>query len=110
MGTKSMEISDDAHLTLERLARPRESFSDVIVRLGLSNHRRTLIRRICVVLWGYSLAVWLYVLAYQLRYRDGIYDVLTWWLPIRMDYLAEAAFALSFLFALIAVSYRAAER
>ena len=111
MGTKSVSISDEAYLRLKGLKRRGESFSDVIVRIGSNtNHRTSLVRRFCVVVWGYCLAVWLYVIAFQLRYPHSIYDTLVWWLPIRMDYLGEAAFVLSFIFVLIIVSYRAAER
>ena len=54
----------------------------------------------------YCLAVGLYVIAYEARYSFGVHDVLALWLPIRMDYLAETAFALSFIFALVAAAYR----
>ena len=112
MSTKNIAISDKAYLRLKGLKRPGESFSDVIERAGSTSNspRTSLISRVCVVIWGYLVAVWLYVIAFQLRYRNGVYDVLAWWLPIRMDYLGEAAFVLSFIFALIAVSYRATER
>ena len=56
------------------------------------------------------MAVWLYVIAYQLRYNDSVYNTLAWWFPIRMDYLGEAAFVLSFLFALIVALYSAPKR
>ena len=111
MGTKSVAISDEAYLSLKGLKRPGESFSDVIVRIGANTHPRTItIRRICVVLWGYCLALWLYVIAFQLIYSGSVYFPLAWWLPIRMDYLGETAFALSFIFALIAATYPAAKR
>ena len=111
MGTKSIAISDDAYLSLKGLKRPGENFSDVILRIGWNTWpRRTLIRRFCTVSWGYCLAVWLYVIAYQLRYNDSVYNTLAWWFPIRMDYLGEAAFVLSFLFALIVALYSAAKR
>jgi hypothetical protein len=111
MGTRSIAISDEAYLRLKGLKRVGERFSDVIVRIGSNaNPRTTLIRRFCIVIWGYCLAVWLYVIAFQLRYPDSVYDTLVWWLPIRMDYLGEVAFVLSFMFALIIASYRVAER
>ncbi len=53
------------------------------------------------VLWGYSLAVWLYVVAMQLANADAVYWGLAWWLPVRLDYLGEAGFVLSFVFALL---------
>ena len=110
MGTKSVAISDKAYSNLEGLRRPRESFSDVILRIGSNaSSRRSTVRRVCFVLWGYCFAFWLYVIAYQIASGD-ITDPLAWWLPIRMDYLGEAAFVLSLVFALVVASYRAAER
>jgi hypothetical protein len=111
MDTRSIPISDEAYLSLKGLKRPGESFSDVIVRIGANAHPQpTTIRRICVVLWGYCLAVWLYVIAFQLRYSRSVYYPLAWWLPIRLDYLGEIAFALSFIFALITATYPAPTR
>jgi hypothetical protein len=57
-----------------------------------------------MVIWGYWLAVWLYVIAMQLRYPNTVYWPLAVWLPIRLDYLGEAAFFISFVFALITIS------
>ena len=108
MDGKSSEISEEACVSLERRRRADESLSDVIVRM-CSNTRTHLIRRICFVIWGYSFALWLYTIAYQLRYPYSIYDVLAWWLPIRMDYIGEAAFAASFIFAVIMAAYHASE-
>ncbi len=65
----------------------------------------TLIRRVGMVIWGYWLAVWLYVIAMQLRYPNSVRWLLAVWLPVRLDYLGEAAFFLSFVFALIALSF-----
>lgn len=69
-----------------------------------SNSQLNLIQRVSLVIWGYCAAVWLYVIAMQLRYPDSVYWPLALWLPIRLDYLGEAAFALSFAFALITTS------
>jgi len=49
----------------------------------------------------YSFAVWVYVIAFQVVNPDSVYLGLAWWLPIRLDYLGEAAFVLSFVFALL---------
>ena len=111
MVRKRIEVSDEAYLSLEKLKRPRESFSDLALRLSSEAHPRSgLVRRLCFVLWGYCFAVWLYVIAYQLKYPDAICQLLVSWLPIRMDYMGEAAFVLSFIFAVIIVVYRPAAR
>ena len=111
MGTKRIQISDKAYANLKGLKRHDESFSETIIRIGSKNPTRaSLVRRVCSVISGYSLAVWLYVIAYQMFNPDDVYDVLVWWLPIRMDYIAEVAFTLSFIFALIAATYHTTQR
>jgi len=50
--------------------------------------------------WGYAFAVWLYVIAMQLRYPNSVYWPFAVWIPIRMDYLGETAFLLSFILAI----------
>jgi hypothetical protein len=45
----------------------------------------------------FGLLTWGYVVAMQLRHLEEVYDTLAEWLPIRMDYLGEAAFILSML-------------
>jgi len=72
--------------------------------------RLTLIQRASAVIWGYSMGVWLYVIAMQLRYPDSVYWPLAVWLPIRLDYLGEAAFVLSFVFAMVTTKISATKR
>jgi hypothetical protein len=43
----------------------------------------------------FGLLTWGYVVAIQLRHTRSVYDVLTEWMPIRLDYFGEAAFILS---------------
>jgi hypothetical protein len=58
--------------------------------------RRSQLRRgVLLVALGYSIAVWLYVVAMQLFYPNSIYFAFATWLPIRMDYVGEAAFVFS---------------
>jgi len=64
------------------------------------NSRRAWVKGTLVAVWGYAFAVWLYVIAMQLRYANSVYWPLAVWVPIRMDYLGEAAFLLSFLVAI----------
>ena len=75
-----------------------------------SHGRLALIQRVLVVVWGYTIAVWLYVVAMQLRYPSSVYWSLALWLPIRLDYLGEAAFILSFLLAIMTTSVSVARR
>lgn len=56
------------------------------------------------------MGVWLYVIAMQLRYPDSVYWPLAVWLPIRLDYLGEAAFVLSFVFAMVTTKISATKR
>jgi hypothetical protein len=102
MGKKSTAISDEAYSRLKRLKRPGESFPGIIERVGSQpTSHLTLLLRICIVVWGYCFAVWLYVVASQLLDPFSVYDRLAWWLPVRMDYIGEAACVSSFIFALI---------
>ena len=59
-------------------------------------------RNVWKVLWGYSFIIWVYVVAFQIVNPESPYWNLAWWLPwLRLDYLSEAAFVLSFLFAFL---------
>ena len=67
------------------------------------------LRRVSIVLWGYSVAVWVYVIAMQLRYPESPYWPFAVWIPVRLDYLGELAFFLSFIFGLFAITWTARE-
>jgi hypothetical protein len=43
----------------------------------------------------FGLLAWGYVVAMQLRHLNMVYDTLSEWLPIRLDYFGEASFILS---------------
>jgi hypothetical protein len=43
----------------------------------------------------FGLLTWGYVVAMQLRHLEEVYDQLAEWVPIRLDYLGEAAFIVS---------------
>jgi len=58
--------------------------------------RRARLRKVLLVVWGYAFVVWLYVIALQFFYPASIYMPFATWLPIRVDYVGEAAFILSF--------------
>ena len=49
----------------------------------------------------YSFAVWVYGVTFQFVNPDSVYWGLAWLLPIRLDYVTEAAFVLSFVSALL---------
>ena len=58
-------------------------------------------RRMAItILWAYSFAIWIYVVAFQIANPRSPYWPVAWWLPIRMDYFGEIAFMLSFVFAI----------
>ena len=59
--------------------------------------RRAQLKNILLIVWGYAFAVWLYVIAVQFLHPDWIYQPFATWLPIRMDYMGEAAFVASFI-------------
>jgi len=67
------------------------------------------LRRVSIVLWGYSVAVWVYVIAMQLRYPESPHWPFAVWIPVRLDYLGELAFFLSFIFGLFAITWTARE-
>jgi len=54
-------------------------------------------RNAFVIMGGFTFAVWLYVIAVQFLHPDWIYGPFATWLPIRMDYVGEAAFIFSFI-------------
>lgn len=67
-----------------------------------AERRRYRVMGFLVVVCGFAFAVWLYVIAMQFFYPASIYWPLATWLPIRLDYVGEAAFVFS-LFLAIAV-------
>jgi hypothetical protein len=93
---------EDARQFLKRLPQLQES------RGIISSKRRDFSRlqHLSIVLCAWSLSVWLYVIAMQLRYPDAVYWPLAVWLPIRLDYLGEAAFILSLIFATITAFFQ----
>jgi hypothetical protein len=68
-----------------------------------SERRHSRLTGFLVVVSGFAFAVWLYVVAMQLFYPESIYWPLATWLPIRLDYVGEAAFVFS-LFTALAVA------
>jgi hypothetical protein len=64
-----------------------------------SELRRLRSKTLLLVVWGYAFAVWLYVTAMQLLHPESINWTLATWLPIRLDYVGEAAFVFSFIVA-----------
>jgi|SRR5208282_2384563 len=64
------------------------------------------LRNLVAVLWAYSFAIWMYVIAFQFANPHSVYWPLATWLPIRLDYFGEAGFLASFLFAIIWVKLR----
>ena len=65
----------------------------------------TWLRRVVVLFWAYSLVIWLYVIAMQLYDPAAPYWPIMTWLPLRMDYIGELAFALSFILGFFAIAW-----
>ncbi len=87
------------------LKRIEDERRDQALRLFVSAKKSsTKLRRVTIILWLYSLIVWLYVIAMQLRYPESPYWPLAQWVPVRMDYLGEVAFFLSFIFGIVVIS------
>jgi hypothetical protein len=68
-------------------------------RAERSELKRSNLKSLLLVVWGYAFAIWLYVVAMQLFYPESIYWPLATWFPIRLDYFGEAAFVFSFIVA-----------
>jgi len=68
-------------------------------RAERSELRRSRLKSLLMIAWGYTFAVWLYVVAMQLFHPESLYWPLATWMPIRLDYFGEAAFICSFLMA-----------
>ncbi|MCD6547617.1 MAG: hypothetical protein J7K22_03635 [Nanoarchaeota archaeon] len=45
----------------------------------------------------FGLLVWLYVIAMQIAHPESVNWTFVYWLPIRMDFVGEIAFVISFL-------------
>jgi hypothetical protein len=64
------------------------------------------LRNLVAVLWVYSFAVWVYVIAFQFSNPNSVYWPLAIWFPMRLDYFGEAGFLASFVLAIIWVKLR----
>jgi hypothetical protein len=63
--------ADESHALIKRVEdRQVERTRRVYTSLKTSSNK---LRRVSIVLWGYSFAVWLYVIAMQLRYPESPY-------------------------------------
>lgn len=71
-----------------------------------SQGRLAMGRMMVTILWAYSFAIWVYVVAFQIANPMSPYWPVALWLPIRMDYFGEIAFMLSFVFALVWLKLR----
>ena len=100
----SMGLTDaESRQLMKRIEDERK---DQALRLFVSAKKSsTKLRRVTIILWIYSLIVWLYVIAMQLRYPESPYWPLAQWVPVRMDYLGEVAFFLSFIFGILVISW-----
>ncbi len=69
-------------------------------------NRIATLRNFVAVLWAYSFAIWIYVIAFQFMNPRSVYWSLAVWLPIRLDYFGEAGFLASFVFAILWVKLK----
>jgi hypothetical protein len=70
---------------------------EIKFRAQKSEARRLRLKHLLLIGWGYAFAVWLYVITIQFLHPTWIYVPFVTWLPIRMDYIGEAAFVASFI-------------
>lgn len=70
---------------------------EVKFRTQRAQLRRSRLKNFLLIAWGYAFAVWLYVISIQFLHPAWIYAPFATWLPIRMDYVGESAFAASFI-------------
>ncbi|MGA3297402.1 MAG: hypothetical protein ABSD41_08120, partial [Candidatus Bathyarchaeia archaeon] len=84
-----------------------KSEPDTVVKYSAqrSERRRSRVKGLLLIVWGYAFAVWCYVVAMQLVYPDSLYWPIATWLPIRLDYFGESAFFFSFIVS-IAIIWR----
>jgi hypothetical protein len=68
--------------------------------------RRTRFRYMLLIACGYALAVWAYVIGVQFTHPDWIYAPFATWLPIRMDYVGDAAFIASLAIIIILMMWK----
>jgi hypothetical protein len=87
----------------ELFKRIEESRTHLLV-VGLKKSSSKL-KRLTVLVWAYTLIVWVYVIAMQLRYPESPYWIFAQWVPVRMDYIGEAAFLLSFILGIFVTSW-----
>lgn len=99
--------ADESQALIKRIEdRQVERTRRVYASLKTSSNK---LRRVSIVLWGYSFGVWLYVIAMQLRYPESPYWPFAVWIPIRLDYIGELAFFLSFIFGIFAITWTTRE-
>jgi hypothetical protein len=69
-------------------------------------NRFATLRNLVAVLWVYSFAVWVYVIAFQFSNPNSVYWPLATWFPMRLDYFGELGFLASFVLAIIWVKLK----
>jgi len=75
-------------------------------KYGFSQCRLASRAMMITILWAFSVAIWVYVVAFQIVNPMSPYWLVASWLPIRMDYFGEIAFMFSFVFAIAWVKLR----
>jgi hypothetical protein len=90
----NVETTAAAELPAEPKKAPE---TEVKFRMQESELRRSQMKRLLLIVWGYAFAVWIYLIATQFFHPEWIYGPFATWLPIRMDYIGEGAFVASFI-------------
>lgn len=88
-------------ITTQSPTAPKTAPPEIAVkfRAQRSELRRSRFKSLLLIVWGYAFALWLYVIALQFFYPESIYWPFATWLPVRLDYVGEAAFVSSFFIA-----------
>jgi len=88
------------------MKRIEDERKDQTLRLFVNARKSsTKLRRTMIILWIYSLIVWPYVIAMQLRYPESPRWGFAVWIPVRMDYFSVAAFLFSLILGVFVINW-----
>lgn len=70
---------------------------EVKFRTEKTELRHSNLEKFLIIVSAYAFIVWIYVVALQFLHPESLYAPFARWLPIRMDYVGETAFVVSFI-------------